>query len=69
MSNRRTVIITTCVLVAVVGAMAAYGAWRVLSAAPEEVSLDAAVAAVEEQASNDGVKKVADIGFSRKATR
>ena len=40
--------------------MAAYGAWRVLSAAPEEVSLDAAVAAVEEQASNDGVKKVAD---------
>ena len=39
--------------------MAAYGAWRVLSAAPEEVSLDAAVAAVEEQASNDGVKKVA----------
>ena len=41
--------------------MAAYGAWRVLSAAPEEVSLDAAVAAVEgEQASNDGVEKVAD---------
>ena len=40
--------------------MAAYGAWRVLSAAPEEVALDAAVAAVEEQASNDGVKKVAD---------
>ena len=40
--------------------MAAYGAWRVLSAAPEEVSLDAAVAAVEEQASNDGGKKVAD---------
>ena len=60
MSNRRTVIITTCVLLVVVGAMAAYGAWRVLSAAPEEVSLDAAVAAVEEQASNDGVKKVAD---------
>ena len=61
MSNRRTIIITTCVLVAVVGAMAAYGAWRVLSAAPEEVSLDAAVAAVEgEQASNDGVEKVAD---------
>ena len=60
MSNRRTVIITTCVLLLVVGAMAAYGAWRVLSAAPEEVSLDAAVAAVEEQASNDGVKKVAD---------
>ena len=41
--------------------MGAYGAWRVLSAAPEEVSLDAAVAAVEEeQASNDGVEKVAD---------
>tara|TARA_Y100000590_G_scaffold426895_1_gene536512 strand:- start:13822 stop:14511 length:690 start_codon:yes stop_codon:yes gene_type:complete len=41
--------------------MAAYGAWRVLSAAPEEVSLDAAVAAVEEeQASDDGVEKVAD---------
>lgn len=61
MSNRRTIIITTCVLVAVVGAMAAYGAWRVLSAAPEEVSLDAAVAAVEEeQASDDGVEKVAD---------
>ena len=60
MSNRRTVIITTCVLLVVVGAMAAYGAWRVLSAAPEEVSLDAAVAAVEEQASNDGVEKVAD---------
>jgi len=61
LSNRRTIIITTCVLVAVVGAMAAYGAWRVLSAAPEEVSLDAAVAAVEEeQASDDGVEKVAD---------
>ena len=61
MSNRRTVIITTCVLVAVVGAMAAYGAWRVLSAAPEEVSLDAAVAAVEEeQASDDGIEKVVD---------
>ncbi|MFL3019845.1 MAG: YceI family protein [Acidimicrobiales bacterium] len=61
MSNRRTVIITTCVLLVVVGAMGAYGAWRVLSAAPEEVSLDAAVAAVEEeQASNDGVEKVAD---------
>ena len=41
--------------------MAAYGAWRVLSAAPEEVSLDAAVAAVEEeQASDDGIEKVAD---------
>ena len=61
MRNRRAVIITTCVLVAVVGAMAAYGAWRVLSAAPEEVSLDAAVASVEEeQASNDAIEKVAD---------
>ena len=61
MRNRRAVIITTCVLVAVVGAMAAYGAWRVLSAAPEEVSLDAAVASVEEaQTSNDAIEKVAD---------
>ncbi|MFL2988111.1 MAG: YceI family protein [Candidatus Poriferisodalaceae bacterium] len=61
MSNRRAVVITTCVLVAVVGAMAAYGAWRVLSAAPEEVSLDAAVASVEEeQASNDAIENLAD---------
>ena len=29
--------------------MGAYGVWRVLSAAPEEVSLDAAVAAVKQQ--------------------
>ena len=29
--------------------MGAYGVWRVLSAAPEEVSLDAAVAAVQQQ--------------------
>ena len=41
--------------------MAAYGAWRVLSAAPEEVSLDAAVASVEEeQASNDAIENLAD---------
>ena len=32
--------------------MAAYGVWRVLSAAPEEVSLDAAVAVVQEQESS-----------------
>lgn len=49
MGSRRAVIITTCVLVVVIGAMVAYGAWRVLSAAPNEVSLDAAVASLEEQ--------------------
>ncbi|HCJ85600.1 MAG TPA: hypothetical protein DHV80_03500, partial [Acidimicrobiaceae bacterium] len=38
--------------------MAAYGAWRVLSAAPEEVSLSAAVAALEqEQLSDEGAEK------------
>ena len=58
MRNRRAVIITTCLLVAVIGAMAAYGAWRVLSAAPEEVSLSAAVAALEqEQLSDEGAEK------------
>ena len=58
MRNRRAVIITTCLLVAVIGAMAAYGAWRVLSAAPEEVSLSAAVAALEqEQLSDEGSEK------------
>ena len=49
MGSRRAVIITTSVLVVVIGAMVAYGAWRVLSAAPNEVSLDAAVASLEEQ--------------------
>jgi len=59
--NRRAVILTTCVLVAVVGTMAAYGAWRVLSAAPAEVSIDAAVASVEQQqVSNDTVAKAVD---------
>ncbi|MEC9473136.1 MAG: YceI family protein, partial [Actinomycetota bacterium] len=42
----------TTVLVVAIGAMAAYGVWRVLSAAPEEVSLDAAVAVVQEQESS-----------------
>tara|TARA_B100000131_G_scaffold4624_1_gene4732 strand:- start:1946 stop:2725 length:780 start_codon:yes stop_codon:yes gene_type:complete len=49
LQKRRAVIITTIVLVVVIGAMGAYGVWRVLSAAPEEVSLDAAVAAVQQQ--------------------
>ena len=49
MGSRRAVIITTSVLVVVIGALVAYGAWRVLSAAPNEVSLDAAVASLEEQ--------------------
>jgi len=49
LSSRRAVIITTSVLVVAIGAMVAYGAWRVLSAAPNEVSLDAAVASLEEQ--------------------
>ena len=61
MRNRRAVIITTCVLVVVIGAMAAYGAWRVLSAAPEEVSLSAAVASLEQdQPSGEGIDKSAD---------
>ena len=41
--------------------MAAYGAWRVLSAAPEEVSLSAAVASLEQdQLSGEGTEKAAD---------
>lgn len=61
MRNRRAVVITTCLLVVVIGAMAAYGAWRVLSAAPEEVSLSAAVASLEQdQLSGEGTEKAAD---------
>ena len=55
MGSRRAVIITTSVLVVVIGAMVAYGAWRVLSAAPNEVSLDAAVASLEEQGASQPV--------------
>ena len=41
--------------------MAAYGAWRVLSAAPEEVSLSAAVASLEQdELSGEGTEKAAD---------
>tara|TARA_Y100001970_G_scaffold42253_1_gene52618 strand:+ start:6401 stop:7099 length:699 start_codon:yes stop_codon:yes gene_type:complete len=41
--------------------MAAYGAWRVLSAAPEEVSLSAAVASLEQdQLSGEDTEKAAD---------
>tara|TARA_Y100001970_G_scaffold289528_1_gene420224 strand:+ start:6307 stop:7080 length:774 start_codon:yes stop_codon:yes gene_type:complete len=56
LQKRRAVIITTIALVVVIGAMGAYGVWRVLSAAPEEVSLDAAVAAVQQhETSNNDV--------------
>ena len=64
MGSRRAVIITTSVLVVVIGAMVAYGAWRVLSAAPNEVSLDAAVASLEEQgASQPATVEVASEQF------
>ena len=53
LKKRRAVIITTIALVVVIGAMGAYGVWRVLSAAPEEVSLDAAVAAVKQQGASN----------------
>ena len=43
----RRIVLTTAALVIVIGAMAAYGVWRVISNAPDEVSLDAAVASLE----------------------
>ncbi|HAA67192.1 MAG TPA: hypothetical protein DCE10_10120 [Acidimicrobiaceae bacterium] len=45
--KKRRIVITTAALVIVIGAMAAYGVWRVISNAPDEVSLDAAVASLE----------------------
>ncbi len=58
MGSRRAVIITTSVLVVVIGAMVAYGAWRVLNAAPNEVSLDAAVASEQFRVDGAGVTTV-----------
>ena len=43
----RRIVVTTAALLIVIGAMAAYGVWRVISNAPDEVSLDAAVASLE----------------------
>ena len=45
--KKRRIVLTTAALVIVIGAMAAYGVWRVISNAPDEVSLDAAVASLE----------------------
>ena len=45
--KKRRIVLTTAALVIVIGAMAAYGDWRVISNAPDEVSLDAAVASLE----------------------
>jgi polyisoprenoid-binding protein YceI len=58
LGSRRAVIITTSVLVVVIGAMVAYGAWRVLNAAPNEVSLDAAVASEQFRVDGAGVTTV-----------
>ena len=45
--KKRRIVLTTAALLIVIGAMAAYGVWRVISNAPDEVSLDAAVASLE----------------------
>ena len=45
--KKRRIVLTTAALVIVIGAMAAYGVWRVISNAPDEVSLDAAAASLE----------------------
>ena len=45
--KKRRIVLTTAALLIVIGAMAAYGVWRVISNAPVEVSLDAAVASLE----------------------
>lgn len=65
MGSRRTVIIATSALVLVVGVMVAYGAWRVLRAAPDEVSLDAAVASLEEQGASQPATSAAGSDNSR----
>lgn len=59
MRTRRGVIITTAALVLVIGATAVYGVWRVLSRAPAEVSLEAAVASVEEKETSESVESAA----------
>ena len=59
MDRRRAVILTTSLLVVVIGAMAVYGAWRVLSAAPDEVSLEAVVASLEDKDSPESSSSTA----------
>ncbi len=59
MRTRRGVIITTAALVLVIGATAVYGVWRVLGRAPAEVSLEAAVASVEQKETSESVESAA----------